>query len=73
MGQRTLTATVTASEAPRAESYGRAKPLGESVRTYIDAMREGFSVGRRYEVFRGRGMSHDQSITHAFAEIGGRS
>ncbi len=40
------------------------------LRTYFDAMREGLAASRRYEVLRGRGLSHDQAIARALVETG---
>lgn len=39
-----------------------------SLRIYLDAMREGLAVSRRYDVLRGRGVPHDQAIARALVE-----
>ena len=37
---------------------------------YLEALRDGVAMGRRYEALKGRGISHDQALTRALSETG---
>lgn len=44
--------------------------FGQSIKDFIDALREGMAAQQRYESLRGFGVSHDQAITRALSETG---
>ncbi|HRD76345.1 MAG TPA: hypothetical protein PK264_10440 [Hyphomicrobiaceae bacterium] len=54
-----LSATTEASSAVR-------RPILEKLRAYVEALREGAAMSRRYEALRSNGVPHSQAIERVF-------
>lgn len=70
MSHSTFDATLDSADVMPDATSRPGAGIGASLRTYLESMREGIAASRRYEILRGRGLSHEQAITRAFAETG---
>jgi hypothetical protein len=63
------TTVTTIADAPAMAAKPRLK-LRTRLAAYIEALREGMAMSRRYEALKGQGFTHDRALAKAMSETG---